>query len=336
MRNFLYLSAFVAVFFLTPVSSKASASCGQANATNVVDDLTTSSTNIQTCVTDAAGLKYTFKAMGVCKGFPDYADGLSNCFTLFDRSITVDLTSSGADAENLTAILPPADAAGYDYYFAVTDNSFTLEGLLEFGSNQYMGIDANNDPITADWCRPSGSFNTSLTASVPASTLSVQTASAFQAILPSLPLECGTGSGVAGTATVNIDSLGFTSFSSVLNIDGFDWESSIDEASPVNVVLLNANGRRAANSGTVQDVLFVKKPFNNLVVTDSHTSVDVEFTTHEAAQVFYLCNSVLQNQTVVTALGLGAAPTDGCAVLGAALGRGGLSPNLTMLPVPPN
>jgi|GEM_PF-2648554 hypothetical protein len=330
MRNFLYLSAFVAVFFLAPVSSQASDSCGQADATTVVDSLTTSSTAVQTCVTDAAGMKYTFKAMGVCKGFPDYADGLSNCFTLFDRAIDVDLTTTGSPEENLTATLPPADADGYDYYFAVADNSFTLEGLLDFGSNQYMGIDASGDPITADWCRPSGSFNTSLTSTVPASTLSVQTATAFQAILPQLPLECGTGTGAAGTATVNIDSLGFTSFSSVLNISGFDWETSIDEDSPINVVLLNANGRQAASSGAVQDVLFVKKPSSNLVVTESHASVDVEFTTHEATQVFYLCNSVLQNSTVVAALSLSATPTGGCAILGAALGEGGLSPNLTM------
>lgn len=288
----------------------------------MVDGLTVSS-GVQTCVTNAVGVKYTFNAMGVCKGFPNVAGGLDNCYAVFNRPVEVDLIS-GAGSEDLEALLPPVD--DYDYFFAIADKTFEVRGRMDFGDKQYLGVDADGDPIVADYCKPSGSVNTSLINTIPSDVTSANAASLI-GLFDSMPLECATGAASDGTAEITIDNVGFTDFAARLNIDGYEWTTGTNEASPINVVLLNSAGGVAANAGAVQDVLFIKQADEDVNVSESDTKVDIEFSSHEALQVYYICDSLLENADALGLLGISGTPDDGCALVGLTIGEGGLAPS---------
>lgn len=323
MKKYAFFLGLALAAFIAPNSAKAVGdSCGQGNADNVVDDLTVSS-GVQTCVTDAVGVKYTFNAMGVCKGFPNVAGGLDNCYAVFNRPVEIDLIS-GSGSEDLEAILPPVD--DYDYFFAIADKSFEIRGRMDFGANQYLGVDADGDPIVADYCKPANSMNTSIVNSVP-SDITAGNASSLIGIFDELPLECATGAASDGTATITIDNVGFSDFAARLNINGYDWTEGTNEASPINIVLLNGAGDVATSAAAVEDVLFIKEAPSDVNVSDSDTNVDIEFSSHEALQVYYVCDSLLQDAQALGLLGISGTPTDGCALVGLTIGEGGLAPS---------
>lgn len=324
MKKYAFFLGLALAAFIAPNSAKAVGdSCGQGNSDTVVDDLTVS-TGVQTCVTDAVGVKYTFNAMGVCKGFPNVAGGLDNCYAVFNRPVEIDLIS-GNGSTGLEAIVPPVD--DYDYFFAIADKSFEIRGRMDFGSNQYLGVDSDGDAVLADYCKPSGSVSTSVINSIP-ETITLSSAATLLAMFDSFPLECGTGSASDGTATITIDNVGFSDFSAELNINGYDWNTGILEASPINVVLLDAGGNVAGSSDAVEDVLFIKEAPSDVTVGETDTVVDIEFSSHEALQVYYVCDGDLtQANLALAGITISADPTNGCALVGISIGEGGLAPS---------
>lgn len=312
---------------------------------------------IHTCSTTATGMKYTFRAMGVCNGFPLVDDGLSNCYNVLAEDLTVDMLADGdLTGDDQTGFMPPA--GDYTHYFALVDHdSVQVSGVVGFkatagGSDKdYASINVSGGSISFDegnFCKPTGSFQTSTAASIdpedPTSLVNLTSA---------LPISCGTNAN-PGTATVEIDSVGLTSFSARLNIDEHAWENATVPAADVNVILLNTGANVASNADEVDSVLLIKAiPDGDAVETIDANDVEFNatFSKENALNIYYFCGgdsiSVdlpglgTQSYSSLSAMvnGINSAASNlmpdtltsgvDCLIVGAMLGEGAFTPEVT-------
>lgn len=322
MKKLLFFMAFGVGLLLMPNQSEAQVggTCSGGPTNINIDGDRTSPAATHTCVTDAIGMEYTFKALGVCEGFPDYANGLDNCYTVFNQEVDVDLLTSNTPVA-VDGFMPPAGT--YDHFFAVTGNTFSLRGELTF-NQAYLSLGSGGAISEGQYCRPNGSYKTSLIANVDPDDLS----GALNSLSGGLPMICQSSSSQAGNLTVEIDNVGVRGQSSTLNISGNQWEDGVDENSPVNVVLLDANLGVAANADAVQDVLFIKKAATDLTI-DAETNFDVTFDKEGAFQLYYACDPNLA-ETVNQLPGVSVNTNSDCIMLGATLGENAFTPGITI------
>lgn len=326
MKKLFFFMAFSVAAIALPFEAEAvGRQCpGGPNNININGDATGSAA-LHTCTTDAIGMKYTFKAMGACQGFPDYLNGLQNCFTVFNENVDVDLLTTN-NATSAQGFMPPAGS--YDYFFALTGNEFQMRGELTF-NRDYLSFNGLNGSALnlgeGEFCRPEGSYSTSVISSVD----TANPITSLQAFTGGLPMICNNTASQAGTLTVEIDNVGLTSFSSTLNINNYDWVTGVDQNVDVNVVLLDAQARVAANAGAVQDVLFIKKAPSNLVI-DTETTFSVSFNKDDALNLYYFCDSNLAE--TINGLAPGTVNDNGsdCIMLGTTLGEAAFTPNITV------
>ena len=326
MKKLFFFMAFAVAAIALPFEAEAvGRQCpGGPSSININGDATGSAA-LHTCTTDAIGMQYTFKAMGACQGFPDYLNGLQNCFTVFNEDVEVDLLTTN-NATTTQGFMPPAGT--YDYFFAVTGNEFQMRCELTFNRDylSYNGLNGASFNLgEGEFCRPEGSYKTSVISTVDPS----NPITSLQSLSGGLPMICNDTASQAGTLTVEIDNVGLTSYSSTLNIDNYDWVSGVDQDVDVNVVLLDAQAGVAANADAVQDVLFIKKAPSNLVI-DAETNFSVSFNKDDALQLYYFCDSSLAE--TINGLAPGTVSDNGsdCIMLGATLGEEAFTPNITI------
>ena len=311
---------------------------------------------LHTCTTDInSGMSYTFEALGICNGVPDIANGLSNCYTVFNQDVAVDLLddNTATDVPSGQGFMPPVGT--YTHYFAIADSTFQLKGHFAF-TESYSSISVSNGEITfgsGENCRPTGNVKLSDLANFGATDLT-SLVSALGGI-STLPVVCDGTSGTDGTLTFEMDNVGLGSQSSYLSIDGYTWTngSAIDTDADVNVVLLDANAGVAANADAVDSVLFVKEiPLGDDAreITAGEDEFAVTFSKTDALNIYYLCKG---DTTAVPLLGSPAGLSglvnaaaaanlisasndldDDCLIVGATLGEGAFTPDVTITTSP--
>ena len=311
---------------------------------------------LHTCSTTLnSGMSYTFEALGICNGVPDIANGLSNCYTVFNEDVAVDLLNANT-ATNVPSgqgFMPPV--GNYTHYFAIADSTFEMKGHFAFvdgGTAQaYDSISVSNGQLTFSSganCRPTGNVKLSDLANFGADDLTDLVA-IFDSI-STLPVVCDGTATTDGTLTFEMDNVGLGSQSSYLSIDGYEWTngSAIDEDADVNVVLLDANAAVAANADAVDSVLFVKEiPSGDDAreITDGENQFDVTFSKTNAMNIYYICKGDDTTLLGNTYTGLAAlvnagitlgqidasnTMTNDCAIVGATLGEGAFTPDVTI------
>lgn len=328
MYKFIFSMLFVVALALPTPSHAVGDECDFDDpTTRAVVDLSADEgeDGVQTCSTDALGMSYTFKAIGLCKGFPNLATGLANCQTVFDRNVPVDLTASGGGQPDIAGQIPDADS--YDYIFALTDKTFKVKGQVEF-TEEYIGSTGSSFN-RGSYCTPRNvTFRTSVTTTVDFDIPATQILSEVPALVP---FTCSNTdqTGNEGEATFVIDNVGLAEFSARLNIEGYVWEpGSTDPDSDVNVILLNAGRSVAANANDVSSVLFVKnRTTDEVVVGDDITEMDIEFSTENAFQIYYYCDPALLN-TALSVVNPSLAAD--CAILAPSLGEGAFTPVISV------
>ena len=283
---------------------------------------------VHTCALDATGMKYTFKGLGVCNGFPDYQNGLQNCFTVFNENVEVDLLASGdLTGADVSGFMPPDGT--YTHYFALTGNEFQVRGRANF-TQDYLSIGSGPSINEGDNCYPgaNASYKTSIITSVDPDDI----AGSITAFSAGLPVVCDSSTNV-GTLSVEIDNVGLTSYSSTLNIAGNDWIVGVNESRDINVILLDSNANVAANADAVQDVLFVKTIGGNGVNISGNDQFDATFSKDNAMQMYYFCGDGLAT-TANQLPGVSVNANSECIILGFTLGENAFTPTVSISTAP--
>lgn len=361
MKRFIFLTA-LAVGSLVFIGGSEAVAQNSDQCTNgpLTIDISNDHTSsdglaLHTCTTDInSGMSYTFEALGICNGVPDIANGLSNCYTVFNQDVAVDLLddNTATDVPSGQGFMPPVGT--YTHYFAIADSTFKLKGHFAF-TETYSSISVSNGEITfgsGENCRPTGNVKLSDLANFGGTDLT-SLVSALGGI-STLPVVCDGTSGTDGTLTFEMDNVGLGSQSSYLSIDGYVWTngSAIDADADVNVVLLDANAGVAANADAVDSALFIKEiPVGDDAreITAGEDEFAVTFSKTDAMNIYYLCKGDTTSLLGTDYTGLAALVNagislgqieasntlaDDCLIVGATLGEGAFTPDVTITTSP--
>lgn len=326
MKHIIISLSFLAFLALVPTSSLAIGNECVVSGGQIDLSGDHSNSGVQTCSTDAVGMSYTFDAFGVCDGFPSLESGLANCFNVINEPVSIDM-ANGSGEPNVSGLMP--DAGSYDYAFAIAEPTFKVKGEVEFAQNYLASNAASDDIGTGSFCSPkSTAFATDDILNLDIGDLT-GLVSDLDALADLIPFACSTaslGSGNEGEASFTINNVNMTGapgFSARMNIEGFAWTNGTNADHEVNVILLNAQNGVASSAGDVAKVLFIKNRTGEgsdpapIDIAADDTDMDVTFTMTDGMQIFYICDSLLNNLP-------GISPD--CAIIAPILGEAALTP----------
>ncbi len=238
------------------------------------------------CYMPAEKWEATFYSTALCKGFPDFENGLENCVSSDIPTTSVSVTR-GSEVR-LDGLIPPSGT--YDYSLAILSNTFKIGGQVKFtaalGALGNTGSD--NQGISGEmYCTaPIIDQRTShIFSNTPGSFIAMHNAENSltygQAYLSMTRCSATKIADTSDTGSYVIDTL---TPDGVFGSRKSDYSYEIDPNSPLNLVVLQDDNTEATSSANASRVMFIEK--KETVVPAGATSATFTYNLDQALNVW--------------------------------------------------
>lgn len=280
MRFFVFLvTAFVGSFILfSPEAKAAAATCEQdANGHFIVPD----EEGFANCYTAANTIGATFKAIYVCKGFPEVLNNYRNCQDMKLAEFTAEVTRGFEYDTNFTMPLPGV----YDHAVVVNGKDFTVSGYATFSGTIQGGNQALPNGISSGrYCQPP---------SVDFSMYEAMNQEAYALLSECSDTEPATPHKIRFTRDSMKAETGFT--------NAFPTHNEITPGIG-GALLVDANGALATNNEDVQDIVYLVPLENPFVITETTQTADISIAMDFTLGVSFGCQNTFCVATIVPGL----------------------------------